>query len=53
MEFLRKLWSDEEGQGMVEYGLIIALVSIAVIIALTLVGTNLNSLFKKVTDKLS
>jgi pilus assembly protein Flp/PilA len=35
----------EEGQGMAEYGLIIALVAVVVIGALTLIGTNLSSIF--------
>ncbi|MBI4320750.1 MAG: Flp family type IVb pilin [Chloroflexi bacterium] len=35
----------EEGQGMVEYGLIIALVAVIVIGALTLLGNNLSSTF--------
>ena len=52
MEFLRKLWSDEEGQGMVEYGLIIALVSIVIILALTAIGTNLNTVFTDISTKL-
>lgn len=38
----------EEGQGMVEYGLIIALVALAVIAALFLLGTNINTLFTSV-----
>jgi len=52
MEFLRKLWSDEEGQGLVEYGLIIVLISLVVIVALTAVGGNLNTIFKDIRDKL-
>lgn len=47
MEFLRKLWSEEEGQGMIEYGLIIALISIAVIGILTLFGPQLVLIFNK------
>ena len=33
---------DEEGQGLVEYGLILALISVVCIAALTLIGTNIN-----------
>ena len=43
---------DEEGQTMVEYGLIIALVSIVAIAALGVVGTNISSLFNSVAGKL-
>lgn len=52
MEFLKKLWSDEEGQGMIEYGLIIALVSIAVIAVLVLFGPQLVIIFNKALNGL-
>lgn len=35
---------DEEGQGLVEYALILALIAIVVIAALTLIGTNIDAL---------
>ena len=34
---------DSEGQGMAEYGLILALVAVVVVGAVTLLGTNINS----------
>ena len=33
---------DEEGQGLVEYGLIIALIAVVCIAALTALGTNIS-----------
>ncbi|MBI1293632.1 Flp family type IVb pilin [bacterium] len=44
--------SDEEGQGMAEYGLILALVSIAVLVTLGLLGTQLNTKFQEVVTAL-
>jgi len=44
---------NEEGQGMVEYGLIIALIAVVVIGALSLMGTNISSLFDGVAGKLT
>lgn len=44
---------DEKGQGMVEYGLIVGLISIVVIIALTAMGTNLNLIFEAIKTKLT
>jgi pilus assembly protein Flp/PilA len=47
------LLKSEEGQGMVEYGLIIALVAIVIIVALSATGTKTNSLFSGAIDKLA
>lgn len=40
--------SEESGQGMVEYGLIIALVAVVVIGALTALGGKLGGVFTKI-----
>ena len=45
---MMKLWKNEEGQGMVEYGLIIALVAIIVIAGISLLGKNIGQLFNTV-----
>ncbi|MPM84297.1 hypothetical protein SDC9_131368 [bioreactor metagenome] len=47
---MMKLWKNEEGQGMVEYGLIIALVAIIVIAGISLLGKNIGTLFNTVAD---
>lgn len=52
MELFKRLWNDEEGQGMVEYGLIIALISIVVIALLTSIGGGLQNIFQQVVDAL-
>ena len=48
-------WNDdeEEGQGLVEYGLIIVLVSIVVVAALTALGGQLNNVFNTITSNLA
>jgi len=43
---------DEAGQGMVEYGLILALVAVAVIVALTALGGGVSNTFNAITAKL-
>ena len=43
----------EEGQGLAEYALIIVLVSIAVVIALGLVGDEINTVFTGIQQKLA
>ena len=45
--------NDESGQGMVEYGLIIALIAVSVIAALTALGSNIINIFNKVGEELS
>jgi len=52
MKDIIDLMKDERGQGMAEYGLIIALVAIVVIVALTALGTALKGKCDKVSDTL-
>lgn len=52
LALLRKLWKDEDGQGMVEYGLIIALVALAVIGLLITVGDELVATFTRIAGEL-
>ena len=47
---LRKWFTDEEGQGMVEYGLIIALIAIVVIVALVLLGPKIRDIFQRTNE---
>ena len=42
--------NDEQGQTMAEYGLIIALVAVVVIVAISLLGTNLSQLWTELAD---
>jgi pilus assembly protein Flp/PilA len=43
---------DEKAQTMAEYGLILALISVAAIAALLLLGPQLKSVFTSITDAL-
>lgn len=45
LKMLHVVWKNQKGQGMVEYGLILALISVVVIGVLTTMGGNLQSLF--------
>lgn len=47
-----RLHRDERGQGMVEYGLILALVAVVVIGALIALGGSLEGIFDRVTNEL-
>lgn len=44
---------SQRGQGMVEYGLIIALVAIFLVTALVALRGNLDKVFKNISDTLS
>ena len=50
---MKRFLMNEEGQGMVEYGLIIALVAIVVIVGLQILGGKANTLFSGISDKLT
>jgi pilus assembly protein Flp/PilA len=47
LKFLNRLWSDESGATAIEYGLIIALISVIIIATVTTLGTNLNTSLSK------
>lgn len=48
------LWlkDEESGQGLVEYGLIIALVAVVCIVGLTAMGGQLNGMFNFLKEKI-
>ena len=50
--WLSNLEREEEGQGLVEYALIIVLVSIAAIATLTVLGTTVSGVFGQITGSL-
>jgi pilus assembly protein Flp/PilA len=48
---LNSLRSEDEGATAVEYGLMVSLIAIVIIVAVALVGTNLSTLFNTVAGK--
>ena len=51
-QFMNWLTNEESGQGMVEYGLILSLISVVVIVALSGNGTQLNTKFQEIDNTL-
>jgi pilus assembly protein Flp/PilA len=51
LEFITKLQSREEGQALVEYALILSLVSVVSIGALTLLGGNIDTLLSGIAGQ--
>lgn len=55
MQLFKGLWArrnNEEGQGMVEYALLVALIAIVVIAALILLGPAIAQIFTDITGNL-
>ena len=52
-EMILGVLQSRKGQGMVEYGLILALIAVVVIGALTLMGTSLSGMFTSTAGKVS
>lgn len=52
LNVFKKFWAEESGQGMAEYGLILALVAVAAVAALALLGGNLGTMFDSVAGKI-
>jgi pilus assembly protein Flp/PilA len=46
-----RIQNRDRGATAVEYGLMVALIAIVIIVAVTLLGTNLSSLFQDVATK--
>jgi len=49
---LRRLLKEEEGQTLVEYGLLVALIALVVIAALTVLGKKVANTFNSINETL-
>ena len=53
-ELLRRIWTqEEEGQTLIEYALIVLLISIVVIVVLGLLGGDVNNVFTTIRNTFS
>ena len=52
MKLVSRFWRDESGATAIEYGLIAAGISVAIIVAVNGLGTNLNSKFTSINNSL-
>jgi len=50
--FLRKLWSDEQGQDIAEYAVMLAVILVIVVGTVRLIGSNANNVFSRVGSSL-
>ena len=47
-QFLQKLWSDDQGQDIAEYAVMLAVILVIVVGTIRLIGSNANNVFSQV-----
>ncbi len=52
-DLLKKLWSDDRGQDIAEYALMLAVILLIVVGAVTAIGTNANTIFNSAASQLT
>ena len=52
MKLLKRLFREEEGATAVEYGIMVALIAVVIIVAVQTIGNNLNDVFELVASRL-
>ena len=52
MELMKRLINDEQGQGLVEYALIVGLIALICVGAITLAGTSVSNIWNTLQTKL-
>lgn len=53
MGMLQRFLRDEEGAAAIEYGLLAGLIAVAIVVTITAIGTNLNTVFGYVSTALA
>jgi pilus assembly protein Flp/PilA len=53
MELFKSFWTDESGQGLGEYALLIALIAVVLVTAITLFRNSIVAVFTKITSILT
>jgi len=51
-QLVRKLWSDDAGQDIAEYAVMLAVILVLVVGTVRLIGTNANNAFSNVASSL-
>jgi Flp pilus assembly pilin Flp len=52
LQICRKLWTDEEGQDIAEYAVMLAVILVLVIGTVRLIGSNANNVFSTVANNI-
>jgi Flp pilus assembly pilin Flp len=51
-KFLNRLWSEEEGQDIAEYAVMLAVILVIVVGTIRLIGGNANNVFSSVSSSI-
>ena len=51
-EFIRKIWSEEDGQDIAEYAVMLAVILVLVVGTIRLIGSNSNNAFSNVASSI-
>lgn len=53
MKVLSRMWSDDEGQDIAEYAVMLAVILVIVVGTIKLIGSNANNVFSNVASSLN
>jgi Flp pilus assembly pilin Flp len=53
MQLLARLWSDEDGQDIAEYAVMLAVILVIVVGTIKLIGSSANNAFSEVASSIS
>jgi Flp pilus assembly pilin Flp len=52
MRFVQRLWSEQEGQDIAEYAVMLAVILVIVVGTVRLIGSNANTVFSTVASSI-
>jgi len=52
-EFVHRIWSEDEGQDIAEYAVMLAVILVLVVGTIRLIGSNANNVFSNVASSLN
>jgi pilus assembly protein Flp/PilA len=53
MKTLSRIWSDDSGQDLAEYGMLLVLVAVAIVVGITAFKDQISTVFSKATSVLA
>ncbi len=51
-KFMRKIWSEEQGQDIAEYAVMLAVILVLVVGTIRLIGSNANNVFSNTASSI-